>query len=110
MTEQTGTPDAPLEEQVEQGTAPEEVLEEAVTDGSTGPTRRTQAGYRAARDAVKAAAKDVVEKNAKDAQAAKKKAQAKAFVVKGLKEFNAEAAEVEAQLAERRAARAEAKQ
>ncbi|QKY80308.1 hypothetical protein SEA_MERCEDES_8 [Microbacterium phage Mercedes] len=100
-----------------QGTQPDPPIEES-TEGSEGlagsvspavPTRHTQAGYRAARNAVKEAAAPVVEQNAKDAQAAKKKAQAKPFVVKGVKEFNTKAAEVEAQLAERRAARAEGK-
>lgn len=102
-------PDPPLEDQVEQGTAPEEVLEEAVTDGSTGPTRRTQAGYYAARRAVKEQAKVTIADNAKAAKKAKDKALAKSPVVEGAKEFAAKAKEAEAQLAERRAARAEAK-
>lgn len=107
MTESTA---APLEDQVAQGTAPEEVLEETVTDGSAGSTRRTQAGYMSARKAVKAAAAEVVKANAKEAEKAKKKAQAKGFVIEGAKAFNDKAKEVEAELTARRAARAEAKQ
>jgi len=99
-----------LKDQVAEGTAPPRVLESEAPEGhTTGPVRRTQAGYRAARDAVKAAAAPVVEKNAKDAEAAKKRAQAKRFTVKGTKEFNSEGAAMEAQIAERRAERAKAK-
>lgn len=107
-SESQGTP--PLEEQIAEGTAPEEVLEEAVTDGSTGPARRTQAGYYAARQAVKEQAAEVVAANAKAAQEAKKKAQSSIPTIKGAKAFATKAKEVEAQLAERRASRAEAKQ
>ncbi|WNM75054.1 hypothetical protein SEA_MORRIGAN_9 [Microbacterium phage Morrigan] len=97
---------APLEDQVQQGTAPEEVLQGEVDQ--SGPTRRTQAGYFAARRATKEAAAEVVAQNAKEAEAAKKKAQAKGFAVKGAKAFADKGKEVEAQLAERRASRAEA--
>lgn len=106
MTESTA---APLEDQVAQGTAPEEVLEEAVTDGSTGPTRRTQAGYMAARKAVKEAAAEVVAANAKEAEKEKRAALSKAPVVKGAKAFADKAKEAEAEMVARRKARDEAK-
>lgn len=81
-------------------------LEDAAT---AAPTRRTQAGYMAARKASKEAAAPVVEQNAKEAQAAKKKAQSKIPTVKGAKAFADKAKEVEEQMVARRAARAEAK-
>lgn len=85
----------------------DEFLEGNVAQG--GPTRRTQAGYMAARKASKEAAAPVVEQNAKEAQAAKKKAQSKIPTVKGAKAFADKAKEVEEQMVARRAARAEAK-
>jgi hypothetical protein len=83
---------------------PEEAVIEA--DVAAAP-RHSQARYNAARKAVKAEAKDTVEKNAKKALADKKKAQAQANAVPGAKEFADKAKEIEAEFEKRRKAAAE---
>lgn len=102
--------ETPVEDQVAQGTAPAEALEQdEQTDGSTEPARRTarnsQAVYDAARRDRKAKAAVTVKDNAEVALKAKRKAQAKAPTVKGAKSFADRAKSIEKKIAEAHAAR-----
>lgn len=96
------------------GTQPESSVEDQSIETvevapTAAPVRRTQRSYMEARKVTKEAAAEVVAKNAKEAQAAKKKAQSSIPAVKGAKAFADKAKEVEAEMVARREARAEAK-
>lgn len=87
---------APVEDQVAEGTAPEEAL---------APARnfRGQAAHDATRRERKARAAVTIKENAKAAKKAKDKAQAKVSTVPGAKAFADKAKEFEARIAARNA-------
>lgn len=93
----TDAQETPLEDQVAEGTAPEEVLE-----GSVEPARnfRGQAAHDAARRERKARAAVTVKANAEAAEKAKRKAQAKQPAVKGAKSFADKAKAIEKKIAD----------
>lgn len=84
-----------------------EPVEVEVTEAPRLTARNSQAAYDATRRERKARAADTIEANSKAAQAAKKKAQAKAPTVKGAAAFEKRAKEIEAQHEASRKARAD---